>query len=473
MLDCMDGLYHLDDEVTDLASSFFTELKKIGGSHGEDVVEKLVPHITVLMTKLDTKEKLCGELKFEVDGLQHNLQTAETKFNDLNLSYKNKCDECNAIEDDFEVELVDLKERLSLVKQENVILRDRVNSLENSCSCSFRLKDSLDPNVASNTNTSVTELEARLSDMATERARYLTTIQVLEADIEYLKNEIVRLEEEVGAAGGFAGSSDLMDELSKSMVQGELDAFLSLPPCSSAVPAVSVCPELPADGGLNDFRNCLLIGDSIVRHAGKKIQHRGARLECCPGAKIQDIKQRLLELADEQFSVIYVHVGTNNLRRGYRGGPGYNGGHGKRQTLHSMADLLYNVRARFPNSKIFVNSVLIRSDINYKALFDFNDQLDLMCNNFGVRFVEANCSVGRRDLARDGRHLNRRGVSRLAALFESVFTSVLNQSEVSQVLTSTQEHTLVSPDSGAVTCPSLVGDRPEETLSCSSGNGQL
>ncbi|KAG8245231.1 hypothetical protein J6590_005541 [Homalodisca vitripennis] len=60
------------------------------------------------------------------------------------------------------------------------------------------------------------------------------------------------------------------------------------------------------------------------------------------------------------------------------------------------------------------------SDIGYKALFDLNSQLEIMCHNFGVTFVEANCWVARRDLGRDSRHLNRRGVARLAALFEAV-----------------------------------------------------
>ncbi|KAG8248416.1 hypothetical protein J6590_040880 [Homalodisca vitripennis] len=94
-----------------------------------------------------------------------------------------------------------------------------------------------------------------------------------------------------------------------------------------------------------------------------------------------------------------------------------------------MADLLYTVRTQFPNSKVFVNSVLTRTDISYKALFHFNEQIELMCGNFGVTYVEANCSVGRRDLARDGRHLNRRGITHLATLFESVFIAALQRSE--------------------------------------------
>ncbi|KAG8285117.1 hypothetical protein J6590_087296 [Homalodisca vitripennis] len=151
---------------------------------------------------------------------------------------------------------------------------------------------------------------------------------------------------------------------------------------------------------IDDFKDVLLLGDSLLRHTSRNCMNRGAYVECCPG-------------------------GTNNLKRGYRGGPGYNGGHGKRGALHAMADLLFTASTRFPQAKVVLNSVLIRRDLTYKALFDFNEQLELMCLNFNVKFVQANCCVGRRDLARDGIHLNRRGVSRLGSLFEDVTAELL------------------------------------------------
>ncbi|KAG8294648.1 hypothetical protein J6590_098619 [Homalodisca vitripennis] len=48
--------------------------------------------------------------------------------------------------------------------------------------------------------------------------------------------------------------------------------------------------------------------------------------------------------------------------------------------------------------------------------------LDVMCNNFGVMFVEANCWVKKQHLARDGRHLNRKGSHLLGTLFSEVFS---------------------------------------------------
>jgi hypothetical protein len=179
------------------------------------------------------------------------------------------------------------------------------------------------------------------------------------------------------------------------------------------------------------FKHVLVIGDSMIRHVSPDLTERGATVECCPGARILHMKKVLLKYSGCNFDVIHLHVGTNNLRMGYRGGPGYNGGHGKREALHEMADLLFTVKSTFPNSKIYVNSILIRSDISYKPLYDFNEQLELMCNNFGVAFVEANCWVTRRHLARDGRHLNRGGVSRLASLFDAVIPAALRLSRES------------------------------------------
>ncbi|KAG8245627.1 SUMO1 sentrin specific peptidase 8 [Homalodisca vitripennis] len=173
------------------------------------------------------------------------------------------------------------------------------------------------------------------------------------------------------------------------------------------------------------LKNVLVVGDSMIRHVGPGLLEKGAFLECYPGARIRDLKRVLLSYVSYSLDIIHIHVGTNDLGWGYRGGPGYNGGHGKREALHDMADLLFTAKTHFPNSKIYVNSIIIRSDIGYKALYDFNTQLDLMCNNFGVMFVEANCWVARRHLARDGRHLNRKGVARLASLFGAVIPAAL------------------------------------------------
>lgn len=302
-----------------------------------------------------------------------------------------------------------------------------------------------------------------------------TTIQVLEAEIDCLRNEKckcpdresndwmtvlprrnkplktstnVELMTELSAANSMTKAKAVpqkrrLQKHQKQSTEGmkkkstpdasALPSFFSPPSSTKFLPHSTPQKSVQPRQNKELLRHTLLIGDSHLKHSTKICKEQGAFIECCPGGKIVDIKNRLLNYLDVDLSVIYFHVGCNNLRRGYRGGPGYSGGHGKREVLHSMADLLFTARKRFPNSKLILNSVLIRQDIGYKALYDFNYQLELMCDNFGVTFVEANCVVGRGDLVRDGVHFNRRGVSRLGHLFADVITSVLQSLDASQV----------------------------------------
>ncbi|KAG8318382.1 hypothetical protein J6590_006698 [Homalodisca vitripennis] len=192
----------------------------------------------------------------------------------------------------------------------------------------------------------------------------------------------------------------------------------------------SKTPVPPTPQNRSYFRHVLLIGDSHLRHSSMECVSLGAYLECCLEGKISDIKTRLLGYVGLSLSVIYIHVGAYNLRKDYRGGPGYNGGDGKRKVLHEMADLLYTVRTSFPNSKAFLDSVLVRRDISDRALSHFNDQLYLMCNNFGVEFVEANNCVSRRDLTEDGELFTGRALSRLGSLFVANISAALRLHDV-------------------------------------------
>ncbi|KAG8291608.1 hypothetical protein J6590_056064 [Homalodisca vitripennis] len=244
-------------------------------------------------------------------------------------------------------------------------------------------------------------------------------------DLNYCKRKLVHKEAESGPVG--TSPSDVR-------VSSEVAAIPVLPVTRNRTDTSDSKPS---------SKNVLVLGDSMIRHAIPSTLSEEVILECRPGARITDLKEVLLSYVNHRFSVIHIHVGTNNLRRGYRGGPGYNGGHGKREALHDMADLLFTTKKNFPNSKVFVNSIIIRSDISYKALHDFNVQLDLMCNNFGVMFVEANCWVSRRHLARDGRHLNREGVSRLSSLFGALIPASLRVMEDS--VASVSQEIVVSP----------------------------
>lgn len=153
----------------------------------------------------------------------------------------------------------------------------------------------------------------------------------------------------------------------------------------------------------------LLIGDSLLRYSSLKCKMEGAIVDINPGAKIDHIRDKLGKYASVQPKVVYLLVGTNNLVNSYNGGQGYDGGWGKRAVLHSMAELLSTAKKTFPDSRILLNSILVRCDIRKHALLSFNEQLYLMCNNFNVEFVDVSNVIKIHQLARDGRHLSRSG----------------------------------------------------------------
>jgi len=428
----LEGLFFLDDDVIEMASKFYTELKSTIATFGEATIERLIPHIGSLLNKLNDLCKDNSGLLKEANELREELFLIQEKYGNLNASFKDKATERSEVEDHMQGEINEVTKALNEVTEENKELKASLMKYNKLAVDQVQ-----------------EECDAKLAALTAERKSLLTTIEVLEADVRCLRAEVRKMEQRARRRRSSAGEEDLslMAELSSGLME------TSCPALDVTSSDVDQQPLSSVSGVSTDSREMLLIGDSLLRYSSEQCMNIGVIVECCPGAKILDIKNRLLDYLDVDLATIYFHVGTNNLRKGYRGGPGYNGGHGKREALHDMADLLYTARTRFPHAQVFLNSVLIRRDLTYKTLNDFNSQLDLMCNNFNVEFVEANRVIGRRHLARDGVHLNRRGVSCLASLLLDVMGAALQ--------------TLGRETGEAL----LAGVQDEVTASASSGPG--
>ncbi|KAG8294734.1 hypothetical protein J6590_096515, partial [Homalodisca vitripennis] len=389
------------------------DLKSTSATFGVDSIERLIPHVSLIFSKLNNSCKVNKELNQDLSVLREQLENIENKFSGLNNSFKEKAEEYNELEDEASEKISRLTQQLNEIREENRQMKASHRETEKMDIERLKL-----------------EHEEKVTVLHAERRCLLTTIEVLEADLETLRMEVGSMsarEKQSQAA------ADIYTELSLASLNSDEPrtvattavASPTLLPASAPAPAT---PQTQPGGNFSrDLKKVLLIGDSHLRYASRSCVERGAIVDCCPGARTENVKSRLLNYVNLDLSVVYIHVGCNNLRRGYSGGPGYNGGHGKREALHSMADLLYTARTTFQNSKIVLNSILIRRDIGNRALRDFNSQLDLMCNNFGVEFVEVNNCVGRRDLARDGTHLNRGGASRLGSLMLDVVSQYLAQ----------------------------------------------
>lgn len=461
LLNVIDGLFFIDQDVIDLASNLYNELKSVMATFGEGAIKLLVPHISSLMSKLNDLSKENSDLKQEVKSITSNLVSVEHRCMDLNNSYKDKSMACCELEEQYDSDINTLNAQLVKCKEDNARLQETVNRQLN-----------VDNDML------LVETREKIASLTEERQCLLTSIEVLEADVRALRVELRQAESRARQRWASADDS-LLAEMTLAGTRSRppstpttADQSTTTPdrdgsdqptiPSSPPVPH-AFTPTLSADPQDSSFKNVLLIGDSHLRYASSKCLLKGAYIECCPGGKIVDIKNRLLSYVGLSLSVIYIHVGANNLRKGYRGGPGYNGGHGKREALHSMADLLFTVKSNFQNSKIFLDSVLIRRDFGYKPLYDFNLQLELMCNNFDVEFVEANTCVSRRDLAQDGVHFSRRGVARLGSLFVNAISAALRYLDAAPAYDQGEDFPSFSLSSGP---GNIVRSDPDPSGSC-------
>lgn len=463
----IDELSFLEQGVINLAARLYTELRANQATFGEESIVNLVPHITSILSRLNDITRDNSELKEEIDSLKADLSAAELRCLDLNDSFKDKSVACCQLEDQYDADINNINCLLAKCREENASLRERLDLVP-------VLSDRL-----------IIESQEKIDVLTAERRGLLTTIEVLEADIKCLRADLRRAETRAKQRRP-STCDDLLSELhaAEEAVSSPLSSVQ--PTCSTATtitvnqPTVnhlpSSPPTAPTTPSINnkEFKSVLLIGDSHVRHSSKDCADRGAFVECIPGGKILDVRNRLLSYLGVSIDVIYIHVGCNNLRKGYRGGPGYNGGHGKREALHAMADLLYTTKTNFPDAKVYLSSVLVRRDISYGALHSFNTQLELMCNNFNVELVEANSCVRRRDLSRDGVHFSRQAVTRLGSLFVKAITAAFQPlGEVvppTQGVQRSEPTTQSGPSISSEPDPERVVEAPYSDISRVSGN---
>src|SRR5436190_16861993 len=90
MLTLLNGLFFIDDDVIDMASKFYSELRCTIATFGEETIERLVPHISSMLNKLNDISKVNVELLNEMSDLRANLYAVERKYGSLNSSFRDK-----------------------------------------------------------------------------------------------------------------------------------------------------------------------------------------------------------------------------------------------------------------------------------------------------------------------------------------------------------------------------------------------
>ncbi|KAG8306439.1 hypothetical protein J6590_047850 [Homalodisca vitripennis] len=111
LLNVVDGLFYIEQDVIDIASQFYNVLKTCSVTLGEDAIEKLIPHINQVLSKLNDLSKANSELSEELGILKENLSSAERRCSNLDKSYRDMSVECCELEAQYEADISRLSTR--------------------------------------------------------------------------------------------------------------------------------------------------------------------------------------------------------------------------------------------------------------------------------------------------------------------------------------------------------------------------
>ncbi|KAG8274991.1 hypothetical protein J6590_095972 [Homalodisca vitripennis] len=98
LLNVVDGLFYIEQDVIDIASQFYNVLKTCSVTLGEDAIEKLIPHINQVLSKLNDLSKANSEL-------------TERRCSNLDKSYRDMSVECCELEAQYEADISRLSTR--------------------------------------------------------------------------------------------------------------------------------------------------------------------------------------------------------------------------------------------------------------------------------------------------------------------------------------------------------------------------
>ncbi|KAG8313770.1 hypothetical protein J6590_108004, partial [Homalodisca vitripennis] len=120
LLNIIDGLFYIDDDVVELASKFYSApFKSTSATFGVDSIERLIPHVSLLFSKLNNSCKVNKELNQDLSVLREQLENIENIFSGLNNSIKEKAEEYNELEDEASEKISRLTQQLNEIREEN------------------------------------------------------------------------------------------------------------------------------------------------------------------------------------------------------------------------------------------------------------------------------------------------------------------------------------------------------------------
>ena len=142
----------------------------------------------------------------------------------------------------------------------------------------------------------------------------------------------------------------------------------------------------------------MVVGVSILRNVGA--EHEDRKVECFPGFKTEQL-YRVMEKRDlVSPETVIIHMGTNELRTTRN----------EDFVMGEVFALMSTAKKKLPNCRLVLSGVLRSRSVSWRRIGALNDRFDWVANALELNFVDPNSWIEDGDFARDGLHLNGRGM---------------------------------------------------------------
>ena len=346
------------------------------------------------------------------DSLEDTVEILKTQLVSLRFQYQGQRSEATKEIDEAHTEC--LREENEKLKEENIALNERINNL------GFILAD----------------LNTKLKISEEEKASLLTSIRLIQSDIEYGcktpptevdKNEITvqtksTLEENRVKSPNLnriLGSNryypltveDTLKETelpsSPSTTHNNSDIKTTKSPSSKHRNS----DTKPMKSTRGDQDSITILGDSMIKRLDVRRIHRSVgnnkQVHICTfsGACIEDMDHYVKPLLSKNPKKVIIHAGTNNIPTD------------EPESTVSKTSKLGDYIERTSNAKVIISSIIVRNDDRLNPKIEVtNDMFKNVCATRKWQFIQ-NSNISKTDLNASGLHLSASGTSLLAKNF--------------------------------------------------------
>ena len=172
------------------------------------------------------------------------------------------------------------------------------------------------------------------------------------------------------------------------------------------------------NGGHEDKKNAIILGDSIIKHVNgydiaRKLDKCKVFVKSVSGAKVRCLKDHMKPSLCENPDNFVLHIGTNDLNS---------------DTSPGLAKSITDVGSSLKNDShdVSISSIVVRNDKFKEKAAQVNENLERLCAKRNIYFLNHANNILLQHLNKSKLHLHRKGSSILASKFVKALSHVSN-----------------------------------------------